>query len=348
MSRSRAPAVLIWLALCSCEPDYPVSTSTGRGSLREALNESERILSGTLSLTDRKALTAGVRNVRILKGTSPPPGFRLTFGTCDQAKALKRHVVDGAPVILFQTPGLSFVYLNRVFIPMYPAGSTNELQAGILEGQWNHVYNGSVTDLAALAEKVLKGEAKPPPMNPNVPPIDAASLHSLPDWDMHATEEDLPPPFKKTPLPPAVTLAAEHPASVEPGLNVEVYEGSWGGLPTFADLVPAEKRVAEGPIPLEFKKGGRGALRYRGYLEVPRDGGYSFSSALAQHCSVRLLIGDKVVDCTGVVPDEVLLDGGKHAVTMEYSGESGPGGFTLFWSGPGFTKQPVPAKSCSR
>src|SRR5689334_22254856 len=150
MSRPGALLVLltgVTLSVCSCEPEIPILPSSGQGNVRELINQTEYVLAGTLALSDRKALIAKVQNRRVLRGAQPPANLRLTFGSCDQVKLLRRHVVDGAPILFFPSEqGVSYIYLNRVFVPFYLTGPPGDWQAGIFEGQWNHIYNGSVSE----------------------------------------------------------------------------------------------------------------------------------------------------------------------------------------------------------
>ena len=94
------------------------------------------------------------------------------------------------------------------------------------------------------------------------------------------------------------------------------------------------------------------ALRFSGYLEVPRAGVYTFT--LVSNDGAALRIGDaKVVDNDhhqGVVETrgEIALKPGKHALRLDYFQGSGFQVLEALWEGPELPKAPIPASALFR
>jgi hypothetical protein len=332
------------LGLCGCEPDYPISIATlnDSDSFRNMINQSESIVAGTMTLADRKTMTVTLRDVRVLKGQGPAAGACWILEGSDHISLLRRHIVDGAPMVVFRAGSNCFAYINRIFVEFYGIGE--KWTPGILEGQWNQVYNGSVVDLPVLVENVLKGKVKPPRPDRAVPPIDVASLKALPDWNMKATEADLPYPFRKSVLPPVPPRPPDQAGPTMPGVQASLFPGSWTLVPSNAS---EETRVCEVPGSLECKTDPHLTIRFDGFLEIPKDGDYTLTATCDPDCHLDLKIAEVTSGPTDLVPEALSLAAGKHAVTVEYSGVAGPGHFRLFWSGPDLPKEPIPGKAWS-
>lgn len=132
-----------------------------------------------------------------------------------------------------------------------------------------------------------------------------------------------------------------------PGLRYEYYEGEMGTkLPDFDALKPASTGVTD-----EFSLGmckrleGIG-LRFTGYLDVRKEGDYTFH--LASDDGSRLYVDDKVVvDNDGVHPmmtrrGTVHLEKGLHAIKLIFFEAAGEEGLSLQYQGPGVALQAVP------
>ena len=81
--------------------------------------------------------------------------------------------------------------------------------------------------------------------------------------------------FRKQPMLPAI---ADRPQDLQPGLNYDYLEGRWMALWTYTDVLPA-KSTGLTPKLLDVsmrETDGPFAVRYRGYLDVPADGIYTF------------------------------------------------------------------------
>jgi hypothetical protein len=142
---------------------------------------------------------------------------------------------------------------------------------------------------------------------------------------------------------------AESVAGVEPGLRYEVVEGDFKTLPDFDAVTPARTGVAQG-----FDLSGRTreqqfAVRFRGYLRAPADGVYRFF--VRSDDGSRMWVGDRlVVDNDGLhSPHEesgfVALAAGLHPITVAMFEQAGGFELEVSWSGPGFSRQRVPASA---
>ncbi len=162
---------------------------------------------------------------------------------------------------------------------------------------------------------------------------------------------------EKAPAPPpppaaAALRAPDAPAALEKGVDYRYFEGSWEKLPDFDALQPA---AAGGTDDFEISKRGRDegfGFAYRGFVEIPRDGTWTFSTVSDD--GSRLSIGGKVVvDNDGLHgPEEkggaIGLRAGRHAIAVTFFELSGGEHLEVFWEGPGIAKQRLPASALFR
>lgn len=93
------------------------------------------------------------------------------------------------------------------------------------------------------------------------------------------------------------------------------------------------------------------ALRFQGFLSVPKTGRYTFY--LASDDGSRLYLDDRLVinhDGLHGMSERratAVLPAGRHAILVTYFDNGGGDGLSLQWSGPGFDKQTIPAENFS-
>jgi len=130
-----------------------------------------------------------------------------------------------------------------------------------------------------------------------------------------------------------------------PGVEYAYYEGTWRQLPDFDTLRPVSKGTAER---IDLSKRGRDqffALRFRGYVSVPRDGVYTFYTN--SNDGSQLLIGSKlVVENDGLhsatkVGGFVGLKAGLHPIEVRYFQEGGTTQFIVTYDGPGIAERTI-------
>jgi tetratricopeptide (TPR) repeat protein len=145
-------------------------------------------------------------------------------------------------------------------------------------------------------------------------------------------------------------LAARSPAAPAPGLQVACYEvdpkAKLRALPDFGTLAPGRETTAESVSARPASRGEHVALRFTGYILVPRSTGYRFH--LRSKDGSRLLIGEtEVVNHDGTHGANeragvVNLKAGYHPLTVLYFCGQGAPEVRLNWESYGIPKQEVP------
>jgi hypothetical protein len=146
----------------------------------------------------------------------------------------------------------------------------------------------------------------------------------------------------------AVTFRrADNPGTVAKGLQYEYYEGDWKKLPDL-NALPALKTGTVPGFDLSVKNRPDGfAIRYSGYVDVPRDGVYTFS--LASNDGSKLFIGTRELINNDSIHDlveksaSIGLKAGKHALSVLFFDQKGVDQLQVSYQGPGIARQPVPA-----
>jgi alpha-L-fucosidase len=124
--------------------------------------------------------------------------------------------------------------------------------------------------------------------------------------------------------PPKASVVLD---KVEPGLNFACYKGSFDKVPDFAALKPEKTAVLSVISTKEACSDDNYALRYTGYINVPKTDVYVFH--LSSDDGSRLYIGSTlVVDNDGLhslaeKSGTVVLAGGWHPITVEMFEKSG-------------------------
>jgi alpha-L-fucosidase len=155
-----------------------------------------------------------------------------------------------------------------------------------------------------------------------------------------------------TRVTPRPAISGASAAELEPGLAYEYYEGDWQRLPDFDALSPARRGHVDGVSLPPRDRPERFGLRFRGFLQAPRDGVYRLH--LRSDDGSRLYVGDQlVVENDGLhVAEEragvIALAGGLHPVTITYFQRTGDVDLALAWTPPGESKAPVPPAALRR
>jgi alpha-L-fucosidase len=153
-----------------------------------------------------------------------------------------------------------------------------------------------------------------------------------------------------TKVTPRPAIAVE---GLTSGLSYEYHEGDWNRLPDFDRLRPVKTGAVAN---FDFSPRNRGeyfAFRYRGFIQVPRDGVYRFYTVSDD--GSRLYIGQQLVvdndGLHGVVEKsgQIALAAGLHPVTVTFFEKSGGDMLEVWYAGPGIEKQRIPdgALHCS-
>lgn len=144
----------------------------------------------------------------------------------------------------------------------------------------------------------------------------------------------------------------DEPGETVPGLVYDYFEGSWGKAPDWDQLKP----VTTGTVPtFDIKHAKREdgiGFRFRGYLDVPREGHYTFYTT-SDDGSVLKIGNVVVVNNDGVhAPQEtsgtIHLKAGKHLITVGWFEAGGGEELAVHYEGPGIPKRHLPAQILSR
>lgn len=326
--------------------------------LQQILAESEHVAEGTVEKVDAANRVAILAVGRSFKGRNPPAKIRVNVGVGRDwhPDALMRHLVPGAPVVVFLKAAsdarVGMIYLNRFFLQIF--GDPNVPADKVwwnftnIEIRMNRTFHGTSEELAKLIRNVLAGKSKPPPPDPRMPPIRRQDVTILPAWGTEASgeEKDLPLPFRtRAPLRPR---EPDGPDGLAPGIRFEYYEGEpWTKLPDFGTLTPKETGVLEG---IDLSRAARPAgvaFRFTGYLDAAKDGGYLFY--LVSDGVARMLLGDsEIVANEGgeriqETAGDAHLKTGRHALRLEYAAGVGEKRcLRLEYEGPGLARRPIP------
>jgi len=184
----------------------------------------------------------------------------------------------------------------------------------------------------------------------------AATLATDPNGQTAAAQDLYDRPVEIEDLPPVtVTMAPrqpENPADVVQGLKVEVFEGDFDAVERLAQSQPARIGQAETFSIPEDVPNERFGLRFTGYIDIPQEGLYTFSTASDD--GSKLYIGDtEVVDNDGLHSHseslgEIALAPGRHAITVLYFQGPVDKSLEVLYEGPGVDRQPVPGSALWR
>jgi len=140
-------------------------------------------------------------------------------------------------------------------------------------------------------------------------------------------------------------------AGAAPELLYAQAEGSWDALPDWSTLADLTSGTHPDVSLTETMPEENVGAVYRGFIDAPATGVYRFW--LSSDDGSRLSIADHVVvDHDGLhgssaVWGDAPLSAGRHAIVVEFFQKLGGRDLKLEWSGPGFSRQEVPASVLS-
>jgi membrane-associated protease RseP (regulator of RpoE activity) len=136
-----------------------------------------------------------------------------------------------------------------------------------------------------------------------------------------------------------------------PGLAFEGFDGKWDQLPNFDELKPVKTGWAETPTAEAYKtaSGDHYALRFAGFLKIPREGLYTFYTSSDD--GSRFKIGSEVVvnndGLHGVLRSGGVarLRKGLHPVEVTFFEQGGDEKLVISWEGPEMNLEVIPAEA---
>ena len=144
----------------------------------------------------------------------------------------------------------------------------------------------------------------------------------------------------------------ENPANTAAGLNYTYVEGYWNTIPDFTAVAPTKTGTATAFDLSQRQRDYGYALQYTGYVTVPADGQYTFTTGSDD--GSQLFIGSTlVVNNDGLHgyaerAGTIGLQAGTHAITVAYLQGAGAQTLNISYQGPTLGKQAVPAAALRR
>jgi hypothetical protein len=151
---------------------------------------------------------------------------------------------------------------------------------------------------------------------------------------------------------PAVPLPALSTAPKKKGLAYEFFEGRFEKLPDFSAFSPARTGDVARPDPAVSNLKEWFALRFKGFIRIPRTGVYVFYLR-SDDGSKLFVAGKEIIANDGVhglsgEKAEIALEAGWQAFELVYFQGTGEFGLELLWHGPDVEKGPIPAGAFGR
>jgi len=139
------------------------------------------------------------------------------------------------------------------------------------------------------------------------------------------------------------------PESTNPELVYRYFEGKWEKLPQFDRLKPTKTgQISQFKLPFEGN-GETFGFTFKGYIKVPVDGIYTFFTRSDGYSDISIgsteVIRNNSTDSLHERCGFIALKAGMYPVKATFFTKSGGRKFNVFYKGPGFKKQEIPA-SC--
>ncbi len=136
-------------------------------------------------------------------------------------------------------------------------------------------------------------------------------------------------------------------ATVNSGLNYAYYEGSWSKIPDFSTLTAVKIGQIDNFNLSVRNRNDNFAFNYEGAITIPQDGVYTFYTN-SNEGSILYIDNTKIVDNDGIHSSRersgtITLTSGSHKIRVAYFEKTGGEALQVMWSGPGITKQVIPA-----
>ncbi len=142
--------------------------------------------------------------------------------------------------------------------------------------------------------------------------------------------------------------------NITSGVQWKAYDGDFPWVPKVASLIPDETGFSDLPEVNVRKTDQNSAIYFEGYLRIPADGEYTFAlttdSRAVLHIHDAMLIDADYGYFGGSEKNEsIMLKAGLHPFRISYlRGSKGRPSLNLEWSGPGISKQVIPATAYFR
>lgn len=143
-------------------------------------------------------------------------------------------------------------------------------------------------------------------------------------------------------------------ANLVPGLDYRAFEDSFPWVPDFTTFTSVTNGTCSGLDLAARTRNDHIGLLYNGYLDVPTDGTYTLYLTTDSRAFLRLHDASVIDADFGYVGGternaSINLRAGRHPIRLGYvRGDAGSPSISLQWSGPGISKQTIPAANLLR
>jgi len=149
-------------------------------------------------------------------------------------------------------------------------------------------------------------------------------------------------------LPPR---EADRPGETRPGLTFESYVGSFSKVPDFDKLKPALTGTTPKFSVQVAARENDFALQFQGFLEVPKDGVYSFYTKSDDGSVLRigstLVVNNDGIHAAQEASGSIALKAGKHALRVGFIQGGGGAELQVQYEGPGISRRDIPSSALS-
>jgi glucose/arabinose dehydrogenase len=185
------------------------------------------------------------------------------------------------------------------------------------------------------------------------PQTAGGSTYQASTWsDGGAASHDIATPAVNTTYTASFLRKPENPVHTTTGLQYQYYEGTWSNPPDFDSLTPLKTGTTAAFDLSPRNRNQNYGFRYRGYVEIPADGSYSFYTHSAG--GSRLYIGNTLVVDNEESPagressGTIGLQAGKHAIMVTYFVRESDEVLAVSYAGPGTEKGELPGSMLYR
>jgi hypothetical protein len=140
---------------------------------------------------------------------------------------------------------------------------------------------------------------------------------------------------------------ASNMSNLKRGLQYSYYEGNWRYLPDFENLSALKNgKISAFDINEIKEREDNFAIRFKGYIDIPSDGEYTFYSS-SDDGSKIWINGFPIVDNDGThgmieASGDVILEKGKHKIEVQYFENVLGQDMQISYKGPGIRKTEIP------
>ena len=293
--------------------------------------------------------------------------WMATFCRLAQSPAPARS--DGVPLVPIltgagqQREGLVYVEFNqRGRIPDYPefvhhAGETRGNQQLIFLDGYKGVRNGITSHADDFQIYDVRTDLKEAHNLFEHPPSGKAAYFTtlqqrMKDRVLQVRQIETDDPFdpntdKVEARPYDQELVPGVESAVVPGIEMAAYEGRWPWVPDFAEIEPVKAGITPNFDTADLSRTAHAGLHYRGFLQVPTDGVWTFTSRSDAGLHFRIhaaqVIDDDFNHDGSEVSGTLRLKAGLHPFSLSYRTADHTPVLSLQWAGPEQAKQTIPS-----